>query len=520
MPTVKDIEATTDVVVIGGGIGGLVCSALLARYGFEVTVCESYSIPGGAAHAFERNGFKFESGPSLYSGLSYKPSSNPLRQVLDAIGEGLPCVTYDTWGCCLPEGDFDISVGADQFCELLTKLRGDDAAAEWRELQRVMAPLASAAIALPAAALRFDLGAALTVGRFAPSIAQNAANVIKLMGPFSRIMNGVVKDPFTRNWLDLLCFLLSGLPADGTSAAEVAFMFADWYRPGVVLDYPVGGSGALVDALVRGLKRHGGRLMLGAHVEQVLVEGNRAVGVRLRNGKAIQARRAVVSNASVWDTLKLLPEKAVPKFRAKRQATPECESFMHLHLGIDAAGLRPDLACHYVVVNNWEMGVTAPQNVVVVSIPSVLDPSLAPAGKHVIHVYTPGNEPYALWQGMDRRSQEYARQKQMRAEVMWQALERIIPDIHSRCDVTLVGTPLTHERFLRRYRGSYGPAIRAGGGMFPGPGTALPGLMCCGDSTFPGIGLPAVAASGLIAANTLAPLQKHLEMLNDSGCIN
>ena len=104
---------------------------------------------------------------------------------------------------------------------------------------------------------------------------------------------------------------------------------------------------------------------------------------------------------------------------------------MHLHLGIDAQGIRPDLACHYIVVKDWEMGVTAPQNVVVVSIPSLLDPSLAPAGKHTIHVYTPGNEPYALWQGMDRRSQAYAQQKQVRAEVMWQALERIIPDIRS-----------------------------------------------------------------------------------------
>lgn len=177
------------------------------------------------------------------------------------------------------------------------------------------------------------------------------------------------------------------------------------------------------------------------------------------------------------------------------------------------------MRCHYIVVNDWELGITAPQNVVVISIPSILDPSLAPPGKHVIHVYTPGNEPYAIWQGMDRKNQEYAEQKRSRAEVMWQALERIIPDIRSRCEVTLIGTPLTHERYLRRHQGSYGPAIPAGTSMFPGPSTPLPGLMCCGDSTFPGIGLPAVAASGMIAANTLAPVNKHLAMLQDIRCI-
>jgi phytoene dehydrogenase-like protein len=110
--------------------------------------------------------------------------------------------------------------------------------------------------------------------------------------------------------------------------------------------------------------------MLNSHIEQIIVEGNRAVGVRLRGGKEIRARRAVVSNASVWDTLKLLPESALPeKFRRQRQATPECDSFMHLHLGIDAQGLSKDLPCHHIVVNDWSCGVTAPQNVVLVSIP-------------------------------------------------------------------------------------------------------------------------------------------------------
>ncbi|HEY9661414.1 MAG TPA: FAD-dependent oxidoreductase, partial [Allocoleopsis sp.] len=49
----------TDVVIIGSGIGGLSSAALLARYGFKVIVCESHTIAGGAAHGFERNGFKF-----------------------------------------------------------------------------------------------------------------------------------------------------------------------------------------------------------------------------------------------------------------------------------------------------------------------------------------------------------------------------------------------------------------------------------------------------------------------------
>ncbi|NJK37422.1 MAG: NAD(P)/FAD-dependent oxidoreductase [Oscillatoriales cyanobacterium RM2_1_1] len=509
------MSINTDVIVIGSGIGGLSCGALLASYGFQVTVCESHTLPGGAAHSFERGGFRFDSGPSLYSGLSCRPSTNPLRHVLDAIEEDLDWLNYDTWGIYLPEGEFNTTVGADQFCDILQTVRGDQAVREWRQLQTVMEPLGKAATALPPAAVRLDFGALQTVGTYGWDLISQGWQLTQLMGPFSTILDRTVRDCFIRNWMDLLCFLLSGLPAQDTSAAEMAFMFAEWYRPGVKLDYPIGGSGAIVNALVRGLEKYGGILRLNAHVEQVLVEQARATGVILRSGEILRARTAVISNASIWDTLKLLPPGAVPpSFIQQRRSTPECDSFMHLHLGIEATGVRSDLACHYMVVNDWKKGVTAPQNLVLISIPSVLDSSLAPPGKHTIHVYTPGNEPYHLWQGLDRQGRAYRELKTQRSQVMWRALERIIPDIRQRVELNLTGTPLTHARFLRRYRGSYGPAISAKAGLFPGPQTPLKGLLCTGDSVFPGIGLPAVAASGLITANTLATVAQHQVMLN------
>lgn len=87
MTDCRTSRSDADVVVVGSGIGGLCCAALLARYGFTVVVCESHSMAGGAAHGFERQGFQFDSGPSLYSGLADPTSPNPLRHVLNAIGE-------------------------------------------------------------------------------------------------------------------------------------------------------------------------------------------------------------------------------------------------------------------------------------------------------------------------------------------------------------------------------------------------------------------------------------------------
>lgn len=74
--------------------------------------------------------------------------------------------------------------------------------------------------------------------------------------------------------------------------------------------------------------------------------------------------------------------------------------------GIDATGLDPDLDCHHLVVNDWH-DLEASQNVCIISIPTVFDKSLAPAGKATIHAYVAANEPYDIWAGLDRQSKEY-----------------------------------------------------------------------------------------------------------------
>jgi phytoene dehydrogenase-like protein len=85
--------------------------------------------------------------------------------------------------------------------------------------------------------------------------------------------------------------------------------------------------------------------------------------------------------------------------------------------------------------------------------------------------------------------------------------------VRERAELELVGTPLTHQRYLRRYKGTYGPAISAATSSFPRATTPVPGLMGCGDSYLPGIGVPAAAASGMIAANSLVPVQEHMKLL-------
>ncbi|MEO1400573.1 MAG: NAD(P)/FAD-dependent oxidoreductase [Cyanobacteria bacterium J06635_1] len=506
-----------DIIIIGSGLGGLSAGALLARYGRRVLVCESHSLPGGAAHAFQRQGFTFDSGPSFYCGLADPASCNPLRQILEVLNEPIEAIPYDPLGHYhFPDRTLPIYGDSQQYQQALAAF-SPQAAQEFAQLETRMLQLYEPLRAIPTLALRADWQLALTLlQRYPQTMASLLLRLRDLGRSMGDFVDETVRDPWLRRLLDLECFLLSGMKAHQTVAPEMAFMFGE--RANSVIDYPVGGSGVIVDALVRGLKRWGGELWLGSHVDQIWVEHNRVKGIQLKKGDRLEAP-IVISNATLWDTYtKLLSPQDLPQtYRQTALQTPAVDSFMHLHLGIRADGLE-DLTIHHVVMHDAERDVTAPGNTCMISIPTVLDSSLAPLGHHVIHAYT--LEPWEGWQKDERNSEPYVEKKRQRADPLFRALEKVIPDVRDRIVVELIGTPLTHQRFLRRYQGTYGPAIAADQGLFPGCKTPIKGLYRVGDSTLPGIGVPAVAASGILCANHLVSLKESMALLDElkSSC--
>ncbi|MDB9373943.1 phytoene desaturase family protein [Nodularia sphaerocarpa] len=500
-------HSQSDVIVIGSGIGGLCAAGLLARYGKRVIVCESHAIPGGTAHSFRRRGFEFDSGPSFYCGLTDPQSLNPVTQVLKVLGESLQVIPYDPLGHYhFPEAIFAVYRHAEKYLAEVDKIT-PQGAKEFQQFAERLLKLYEGMKGIPTLALRADWQVILVLmTRYLPSLTKMLPNLPLVQSSVGNVMDATVKDPWVRRLIDLECFLLSGLKAHGTIAPEVAFMLGERSRAGV--EYPLGGSGAIVDALVRGLERWGGKLLLGSHVEQILLESGQAVGVKLRNGEILKAP-IVISNATIWDTYNhlLRPEDLPASYRQVALETPAVDSFMHLHLGIKANGLE-NLTGHHVVVHDSNQDITVPGNTCMISIPSVWDATLAPDGHHVVHAYT--LEPYAGWE----RNDGYETRKKEKAQTLYRALEGVIPDIRQRVVLELIGTPLTHAHYLRRYQGTYGPAIVAGQGMFPSTQTPIKGLYRVGDSTMPGIGVPAVAASGILCANSLVTVREMGELLD------
>ena len=126
-------------------------------------------------------------------------------------------------------------------------------------------------ISLPLLALRPGLGTAAVLGASGMGLVGQAGRLAQLGGAFSPLVRRRLRDPFLLHWVELLCFLISGLGMAHTSAAAMATLFGEWFTPEACLDYPIGGSPAVVEALVRGLTRHGGQLRLNAPVAEILV---------------------------------------------------------------------------------------------------------------------------------------------------------------------------------------------------------------------------------------------------------
>lgn len=433
-------------------------------------------------------------------------------------------------------------------------------------LAKTLRPMSSGIKGIPHTAIRSDAGILLTVALKYP---KSFMNVLRYGEAFSESFNlddlGL-KNDFLRNYLDMLAFLLQGLPADQTLKVVMAYMVEvssklqihpylqkrrtftiisntrqDFFKENAVMDFPKGGSGELMGALARGVtKREGCSIETSKAVDEVLIEDGRAVGVKLaKSGRVIRAREAVISNADLTNTFNFVPEGAHVGFDEERKqllgatnnpkdgSVPYCKSFMHLHLGVKAELIPEDAPPQWTVVQDWSKGIDAVGNVVVVSVGSKLDQSLAPEGYHVIHAYTAGNEPYEDWERFEHlmddaaardKDEEYQKFKDARCQPIWDAIQKRAPDVvKGACQVEKVATPLTHARFLSRHRGNYGLGIAPGnkeGWKFPDVTTPIDGYYRCGDSTTSGIGVPATASSGAVCANTIMSVFDQLRLNN------
>ena len=488
-----------DVIVIGSGIGGLVTATQLAAKKAKVLVLERYLIPGGSAGYFEREGYRFDVGASMIFGFGEKGTTNLLTRALDAVGMSIKTfvdpvqIHYH-----LPDGlELKVHRDYEKFLQELIAIFPHEEKGirrfygECWDIFNCLNSMELLSLEELGYLMRVFFQHPLSCLGLVKYLPQNTGDIARRH----------IKDPKLLKFIDMECYCWSVMPASHTPAINAGMVFSDRHYGGI--NYPKGGVGQIAQKLATGLEKHGGEIQYKARVTEIILKNGKAVGVKLANGKEYYAKR-IVSNATRWDTFEKLlsPDQMPAQEKRWQKRYRKSPSFLSLHLGVNAEILPVGTECHHILLEEWN-NMENPEGTIFVSIPTLLDPDLAPEGHHIIHTFTPSW--MEDWQGLS--PQAYQEKKEAAANNLIHRLETIFPGLNASLDYQEVGTPRTHRRFLGRDDGTYGPIpSRKLAGLLGMPfnKTAIPQLYCVGDSTFPGQGLNAVAFSGFACGHRVA----------------
>ncbi|MFJ5994927.1 phytoene desaturase family protein [Streptomyces sp. NPDC092370] len=283
-----------DAVVIGAGPNGLVAANVLASAGWSVEVLEEQPEPGGAVRHDRGVDAAFVN--DLFSSFYPLAAASPVLAALRPEEHGLrwshaPSVLahpLTDGSCALLDRDIDTTAAS-----LDTFEQGDGAA--WRRLHDVwegLRPGLLDALFTPFPPVRATARMALRL---------RAAGGLRMARSLVLPVRRLGEEEFRGQGGRLLLAgnaLHADLAPESAGSGGFGWLMA---MLGQTYGFPVpaGGSGALTSALVRRLESLGGRVRCGQRVEQVVVRGGRAVGVRTATGDAVRARRAVLADVSV-----------------------------------------------------------------------------------------------------------------------------------------------------------------------------------------------------------------------------
>ncbi|XP_078430823.1 carotenoid isomerase [Wolffia australiana] len=494
-------EVNYDAIVIGSGIGGLVAATQLAVKGAKVLVLEKYVIPGGSSGYYERDGYTFDVGSSVMFGFSDKGNLNLITQALAAVGYRMETIPDPTTVHFHLPSNISIRVHRDYdnfISELVRRFPHEEKGilSFYGDCWKIFNALNS----LELKSLEEPI---YLFGQFFKKPVECLTLAYYLPQNAGHIARKYIRDPELLSFIDAECFIVSTVNALKTPMINASMVLCDRHFGGI--NYPVGGVGGIARALASGLIDKGSNILYKANVTKIILQDGKAVGVRISDGREFFAK-TVISNATRWDTFeKLLKMKQLPKEEENFQRVYEkSPSFLSIHLGVKADVLPPGTDCHHFILEDDWARLEKPYGSIFLSIPTVLDPSLAPEGRHILHVFTTAS----IDDWKDLSPKEYEEKKRSISDQIIARLEqKLFPGLKSSIVFEEVGSPRTHQRYLARDGGTYGPMPRQipmGLLGMPFNTTEIEGLYCVGDSCFPGQGVIAVAFSGIMCAHRVA----------------
>lgn len=438
-----------DAIVIGSGLAGMMTAVTLANQGKKVLVLEQHIIPGGYATLFKRKGFTFEVSLHQTTSLAIGQQIYKLLDEVGVMNKIIPIPLNETMLVTTQLGDIAIDnnfftnlkrlfpkeiEAIDELVKIIDKI--------YKELE-----IFKKITILPKGIYNF------LARLFMPTIYKYHQKVL------TQLIDELFTDQLLKKIIGIKCGYFGGSP-NQLSAILYLIGFGSFLKEGIF--YIKGTSQALSNAFVSRLKELGGEIILGEGVEKIIVEGNKAVGVKSKNYEF--RAPVIISNASPKITLeKLLPGKDLcPDYiKSIEKLEPSCSAFV-VYLGLDCplAKLTKDSNNFHsrVFLDNksWDeiyQDIREDKGVGFDGLTDYgfIDPSLAPAGKTAIAIIR--IEYFKNWVNLSR--EEYLKKKAKVQEDILSAVETYIPGFRSHIEVLDAATPLTMQRYTSNDEGAF-----------------------------------------------------------------
>jgi all-trans-retinol 13,14-reductase len=510
------LAADYDAIVIGSGMGGLSCAALLSELGWKVCVLEQHYTAGGYTHSFERHGYEWDPGVHYIGDVG---AATTTKKMFDFLSDGKL-----KWAPMADEYDrfyvgdkvFNAIAGKQAFRDNLVSRFPNEAAA----IDRYLELLAKA-------------------GK-----ASTALGMERMLRPWQRIL----LSPYLRlrkpGWLYRNTYdVLSELTGDQDLIAVLCGQWGDMGLPprrSVFLMhamiarhylyggyYPVGGSWQIANSIIPKIQKAGGEVFTYANVARILVEDGKVSGVEMSDGHQISCD-CVVSSAGIHNTFGSLLPRDVVDATGYAQRLPKVQpSFAHLGVYVGLKHTAEELGIPKTnfwiyprndfdaAVDDFVAGHTDEFPVVYISFPSAKDPDYLNRhpGTATVEIVAPA--PYAWfekWAGSTwgKRGEEYEAFKAELGERLMRYLYDKLPQLEGKVDYYEVSTPQSTNWFSAyQYGELYGLEHTAERFRqhWLGPRTRIEGLWLTGQDTLT-CGVTGAMMAGMLTVTAMVGMRR------------
>ena len=488
-------EAQT-AVVIGAGFAGIATALRLRKLGYDVTLLERLQSLGGRAQVFERGGYRHDAGPTV---ITAPFLFDELFELFDEkLEDHLQFVPLDPfYRFHFADGSqFDYRASIEDTLTEIRRFNPDDADGYLKLLEKSKRV--------------YDVGFKELVHRPFTRVWDMVKQIpallmLKCYRSVSQMVNSHLKHPLIRQAFSIHPLLVGGNPFKTTAIYTlIHYLERRW---GVF--FCMGGTGKLVEELGKLMDRHGIKIQFGADVDEIILDGKRATGVRMNSGETLDADIVVFGGDPETCYKHLLPAK-------KTFSMPTIKKQYSMGLYVLYFGTRklyPDVAHHSIwmgprfkelLTEIFDHKTMSEDYSLYVHRPTATDTSFAPEGCESFYVLCP--VPNLLgdvnWETEGPK---------LRDRIVQSLEETILPELSSVVEEVFWMTP---EDFAKDYRSMHGAGFsieprltQSAWFRFHNRDRAISNLYFVGAGTHPGAGLPGVVSSAKVVEELLTGVE-------------